>query len=167
MLLVPLFFFHFSPFLLLTGLVDQPSGCPPCPPDDFGDDHLRPQFFTLLQDAGVLPSPTRENIADMNLFSGCWGTVKAACCAGLMPNLVRIDFGRSRGERTGKMYTKEHGAIKAHPSSVNDKERRWYGTFGPDVHHFDCFELNFRRPAEAQAAAFSCLRSKWADIVLI
>ena len=42
-----------------------------------------------------------------------------------MPNLVRIDFGRSRGERTGKMYTKEHGPIKAHPSSVNDKERRW------------------------------------------
>ena len=42
-----------------------------------------------------------------------------------------------------------------------------YGTFRLNFHHFHRFELDLRGHTRARGAAFSCLRSKLADIVLI
>ena len=40
-------------------------------------------------------------------------------------------------------------------------------TFRPSFHHFDRFELDLRGDTHVRGAAFSCLRLKLADIVLI
>ena len=42
-----------------------------------------------------------------------------------------------------------------------------YGIIGPDFHRFDRFELDLRGHTHVRGAAFSCLRLKLADIVLI
>ena len=42
-----------------------------------------------------------------------------------------------------------------------------YVTFRPNFHHFDRFELDFRGLIHVRGAAFSCLRLKSADTVLI
>ena len=42
-----------------------------------------------------------------------------------------------------------------------------YGTFRLNFHHIDHFELDLRGYIHVRGAAFSCLRLKWADIVLI
>ena len=42
-----------------------------------------------------------------------------------------------------------------------------YVTFRPNFHRFDRFELDLRGHIYVQGAAFSCLRLKWADMVLI
>ena len=42
-----------------------------------------------------------------------------------------------------------------------------YGTFRLNFHHFDRFELDLRGHMHVRGAALSCLRLKWADIVLI
>ena len=42
-----------------------------------------------------------------------------------------------------------------------------YVNFRPDFHHFDRFELDLRGHIHVRDAAFSWLRLKWADIVLI
>ena len=42
-----------------------------------------------------------------------------------------------------------------------------YGTFRLNFHRFDRFELYLRGHTQPQGAAFSCLRLKWADMVLI
>ena len=42
-----------------------------------------------------------------------------------------------------------------------------YGTFHPNFHHFDRFELDLRRHIQVWGAAFSCPRLKSADMVLI
>ena len=42
-----------------------------------------------------------------------------------------------------------------------------YGTFRLNFHHFDHFELDLRGYIHVRGAAFSCLRLKLADIVLI
>ena len=42
-----------------------------------------------------------------------------------------------------------------------------YGTFRPNFHHFDRFELDLRGHTRARGAALSCLRLKSADMVLI
>ena len=42
-----------------------------------------------------------------------------------------------------------------------------YGTFRLNFHHFDRFELDLRGHTQVWGAAFSCLRLKWADMVLI
>ena len=44
---------------------------------------------------------------------------------------------------------------------------RMSGTFRLTFHHFDRFELDLRRHIHVRGAAFSCLRLKLADIVLI
>ena len=73
---------------------------------------IKSQYRELLRDASLLPE--NEQFADRN--SGDWSIVKAALCAGLYPNLVRL----SGGERP-KFFTAEHGTVKLHPGSVNDK----------------------------------------------
>ena len=45
--------------------------------------------------------------------------------------------------------------------------RRGYGTFRLNFHRFDRFELDLRRHMHVRGAAFSCLRLKLADLVLI
>ena len=45
--------------------------------------------------------------------------------------------------------------------------REWYVTFRLNFHHFHQFELDLRGHIHVRGAAFSCLRSKLADIVLI
>ena len=42
-----------------------------------------------------------------------------------------------------------------------------YGTFRLNFHRFDRFELDLRGHTQVWGAALSCLRLKWADIVLI
>ena len=42
-----------------------------------------------------------------------------------------------------------------------------YVTFRLNFHHFDHFELDLRGHIHVRGAAFSCLRLKWADVVLI
>ena len=42
-----------------------------------------------------------------------------------------------------------------------------YGTFRHNFHRFDRFELDLRGHTQPQGAALSCLRLKWADMVLI
>ena len=42
-----------------------------------------------------------------------------------------------------------------------------YGTFRLNFHRFDRFELDLRGFTQPWGAAFSCLRLKWADMVLI
>ena len=42
-----------------------------------------------------------------------------------------------------------------------------YVTFWPNFHHFDRFELDLRGHMHVWGAAFSCLRIKLADMVLI
>ena len=42
-----------------------------------------------------------------------------------------------------------------------------YVTFRLNFHHFDRFELDLRGHIHVRGAALSCLRLKWADIVLI
>ena len=49
----------------------------------------------------------------------------------------------------------------------NPKELFMYGTFRPNFHHFDRFGLDLRGHIHVRGAAFSCLRLKLADIVLI
>lgn len=84
---------------------------------------LSEQYRELLRDSGFLRDAAAETAA--NQFSGSWEVVKAALCAGLYPNVVRVDWGRKRC----KLFTKGHGKIKAHPSSVNGFENgfdhRW------------------------------------------
>ena len=45
--------------------------------------------------------------------------------------------------------------------------KRWYGTFRLNFHHFDRFELDLRGHIHVRGAAFSFLRLKLADMVLI
>ena len=57
-------------------------------------------------------------------------------------------------------------------AALDTLERRWsamrgYVTFWPNFHHFHRFELDLRGHTRARGAAFSCLRLKLADIVLI
>ena len=42
-----------------------------------------------------------------------------------------------------------------------------YGTFRLSFHHFDRFELDLRGHIHVRGAAFSCLRLKLANVVLI
>ena len=42
-----------------------------------------------------------------------------------------------------------------------------YGTFRLNFHRFDRFELDLRGHTQPSGAALSCLRFKWADMVLI
>ena len=42
-----------------------------------------------------------------------------------------------------------------------------YDTFRLNFHHFDRFELGFREDTHVRGAAFSCLRFKLADMMLI
>ena len=42
-----------------------------------------------------------------------------------------------------------------------------YDTFRLNFHHFDRFELGFREHTHVRGAAFSCLRFKLADMMLI
>jgi hypothetical protein len=77
---------------------------------------FRKQFLDLLKDAQLV-----SEAADVNQRAGCWGVVKAALCAGLYPNLIRVDFKKNRCS----YFTKENGNVKLHPASVNSKERHW------------------------------------------
>ena len=48
-----------------------------------------------------------------------------------------------------------------------DVGRQRYGTFRLNFHRFDRFELDLRGHTQPQGAAFSCLRLRWAYMVLI
>ena len=51
--------------------------------------------------------------------------------------------------------------------TVTGSTATMYGTFRADFHHFGRFELDLRRNIHVRGAAFSCLRLKLADMVLI
>ena len=62
------------------------------------------------------------------------------------------------------------GALDPQPprgTPNNTAARGRYVTFRLNFHHLDRFELDLRGHKHVRGAAFSCLRLKWADIVLI
>jgi len=82
---------------------------------------LSEQYRTLLVEAGFIAThPTAWET--LNEYSRSWEVVKAVLCAGMYPNLVRVDYGRGKRSRRCKLFTKGHGKIKPHPSSVNGNE---------------------------------------------
>ena len=50
---------------------------------------------------------------------------------------------------------------------VSPRAQSVYVTFRPNFHHFDRFELDPRGHIHVRGAASSCLRLRWADMVLI
>ena len=55
----------------------------------------------------------------------------------------------------------------ANPAAGAQPAGAMYGTFRRNFHHFDRFELDLHGHIHVRGAAFSCLRLKWADMVLI
>ena len=51
--------------------------------------------------------------------------------------------------------------------NLSDVSNAVYGTFRLNFHHFHRLKLDFRGYIHVRGAAFSCLRLKWADMVLI
>ena len=60
--------------------------------------------------------PTNNN--NNNWCRHEWSVVVAALCAGLYPNICRLDVGGGKFKK-GAYYTKDHGKLEPHPSSVN------------------------------------------------
>jgi ATP-dependent RNA helicase DHX36 len=86
---------------------------------------MKQQFIDLLAQAGLLPqSSTRGDSTedDYNRNGRKWPVVKAALTAGMYPNLVRVDCAGGAKSRA-RFYTKDHGLVKLHPGSVNEKHR--------------------------------------------
>lgn len=56
-----------------------------------------------------------------NRHGNTWAVVAGTLCAGLYPNVVRIDSAKAAAAKAKKtsFYTQEHGKIDPHPSSVN------------------------------------------------
>jgi len=73
---------------------------------------MRKQFSDLLSSSGILGE--LANRAILNRHSGQWPVVKAAICAGLFPNIVRVDFGKRRATLISLDYRKP----ELHPGSV-------------------------------------------------
>ena len=100
---------------------------------------------------------------------------------GLRPNLApsgAVDIKRGRYEEaaaaesvwgneiSSQMIESALGAVNAVEVPVCDSGNA-YVTFRLNFHHFDRFELDLRGHIHVRGAAFSCLRLKLADIVLI
>ena len=54
--------------------------------------------------------------------------VKAVLCAGLYPNVAKMDFKPKPGVPP-RLYTREDGKVAFHPKSVNSKESRFPAKF--------------------------------------
>ena len=75
---------------------------------------LRRQFGDLLADIGFTAKFHRERVSE-NAHAGELPLVKAVLCAGMYPNLVKVE---QRGKRWS-WKTREDGKVEGHPSSVN------------------------------------------------
>ena len=54
--------------------------------------------------------------------------LKAVLCAGLYPNVAKLDF-KNNPLKPPRVYTQEDGKVEFHPKSVNCKESRFTGKF--------------------------------------
>ena len=87
---------------------------------------------------------------------------RATACVALSHALPALGLGGQQDS------AEQPGGATPHHSAVNVRRaRRRYVTFRPDFHHFDRLELEFRGHLHVRGAAFSCLRLKSADTVLI
>ena len=99
-----------------------------------------------------------------------WGSVYCRAAAGLYSFavlLVLILLGMAAGVGVGNLAL-AGGCAYAPDTSADGKliEGR-YGNFRLNFHSFDRFELDLRGHTQPEGAALSCVRLKWADMVLI
>ena len=80
----------------------------------------------------------------------------------------------SMDEQIPAFYTKVRRLVRAKRAEpdcqfmhATDYLAMMYGTFRIDFHRFDWFKLDLRGHTQPRGAAGSCLRFKWADMVLI
>ncbi|KAK3750637.1 hypothetical protein QZH41_012824, partial [Actinostola sp. cb2023] len=78
---------------------------------------MKVQFSRLLCDIGFLDY-SNPKISAANHNSDNLKLVKAVLCAGLYPNVVKIDH-HARLKRAPRLYTQEDGKVAIHPKSVN------------------------------------------------
>ena len=72
------------------------------------------QFISILTVAGFISSA--ESDANLNFNADNWPLVKGVLVAGLCPSVARVNFGRNRVN----LFTRNDGAVKVHPGSVNN-----------------------------------------------
>lgn len=82
--------------------------------------NLKRQFLDLLRDSGFV-----EDERAANTHSDCDRLVLGVLCAGLYPNVIRVEHphGRKFGQRPPKLFTHEDGRVNLHPKSVICEER--------------------------------------------
>ena len=128
-----------------TFAVADGSGCAPvgCPPD--------------------FPFPTKDPTSQGVL---CY-TTAAAAAAGSGPCgswcTHNVDIGGGCGDNRGRLCAPSTCVTGSNVSAVEAA----YGTFRLNFHRFDRVELDLRGHMHVRGAAVSCLRLKWADMVLI
>ena len=70
-------------------------------------------------------------------------------------------------DRPAGCYVTSAGELMFNDGRLSQSQDSRYVTFRANFHHFDRFELDLHGHIHVQGAAFSCLRLKWADMVLI
>ncbi|KAL0271676.1 UNVERIFIED_CONTAM: hypothetical protein PYX00_008692 [Menopon gallinae] len=73
---------------------------------------IRAQLLAQLRASGFIRSRSPGDIRDLNSNSENWAVVKAALCAGIYPNLARVD------REQAVMRTKKEWKVAFHPSSA-------------------------------------------------
>lgn len=101
--------------------------------------NLKRQFMDLLRDAGFV-----ESEAAANAHSDHDRLVLGVLCAGLYPNIIRVEHahGRKFGQRPPKLFTHEDGRVNLHPKSVICEERMFptkFLLYHEKVGVSDCF----------------------------
>ncbi|XP_070542906.1 3'-5' RNA helicase YTHDC2-like [Ptychodera flava] len=73
---------------------------------------MRTQLLGQLRASGFVRARGGGDIRDLNSNSENWAVVKAALCAGMYPNLIRVDRERVQ------LMTQKESKVRFHPSSV-------------------------------------------------
>lgn len=94
-------------------------------------DGMKNQFLDLLHNIGFINMKEIDNkgkrLDKHNINSGNYNLVKAVICAGLYPNVAKLEY-NIRGTRVRAIYTFGHGGsenlkVGIHPKSVNGDEQ--------------------------------------------
>lgn len=80
---------------------------------------LRSRLLGQLRASGFVRARGGGDIRDLNTNSEQWAVVKAALCAGLYPNLIRVDreHCQLRTQKESKVIFHQSSALRAHPKS--------------------------------------------------
>ncbi|XP_013779316.1 probable ATP-dependent RNA helicase YTHDC2 isoform X2 [Limulus polyphemus] len=76
---------------------------------------IRTQLLGQLRASGFVRARGGGDIRDLNSNSENWAVVKAALCAGMYPNLIRVDRERQQ------LITQQESKVRFHPSSVMNR----------------------------------------------